>query len=151
MEKRISLGTGTRNCIELVIKERTGKHWEALTETKGFAISISGNVRIPYFECAGQCLNEIEELYKDGTLKKNKEKVLRIIELWREWHLNDLHAGTKKQTEYLNTVEYDGYSEACEKLKEAGLYEDNGYRYGHGWLFNPAPIEVVQELVELFN
>lgn len=150
-EKTLKLGKAKGNYISLTIKERTGKHWETFEQVKGYAISISGAVRVPYTECWGQCQDSIKELFEEGIFKNDKEKVYRIIELWNEWHLNDLNAGTKKQTEYLKKIGVEEYKEAVEKLKEVGLYEDNGYRYGSAWLFNPASDEIVKELEELFS
>jgi len=60
--------------------------------------SISGECNRHY----GQCLDEI------NPLTKNQK---RLIEIWRNYHLNDMNAGTPKQTELLNQMqdkyEYD--------------------------------------------
>lgn len=65
------------------------------------------------------------------------ESINSLNAVWGRWHLNDMKAGTKKQEtavkEYMKSHKYD-YSEVCEYLKEIGLYEDNGYRYGSAWL-----------------
>ncbi|MGL5713295.1 MAG: hypothetical protein ACRCX7_12635 [Cetobacterium sp.] len=137
--------------IELTLKETNGKHWETFENVKGIAISICGSVKIGEIESCGQCQDSIEALYKDGSLHKHADRVGRIVEIWNEWHLNDLKAGTKKQTEYLNKVGVVGYDEAVKALKDVGLYEDSGYRYGSDWLFNPAPNDIAEELIRLFD
>ncbi len=66
-----------------------------------------------------------------------------IKELWRKYHLNDMHAGTPEQEEALEkanllSVNDFDFDKACEFLKNAGLYEveyeGKPYRYGSGWL-----------------
>lgn len=53
-----------------------------------------------------------------------------------------------KYTAFVNHYEYD---HACEILKELGLYDDRGYKYGHEWLVEIVPDEVITELKELLG
>jgi len=49
--------------------------------------------------------------------------------------------------------EYD-FEAACEKLKEAGLYEDRGYVYGSKWLYEALPDGFqarLNKLIEILN
>ncbi len=77
-----------------------------------------------------------------------------ITDIWQKWHLNDTKAGTVKQQAFIDEWKtnnsYD-YTAACEALKEAGLYEDNGYKYGHSWLVDPLPEEVIKEITDIFE
>lgn len=84
-------------------------------------------------------------------------QVDRIMELARRWHLNDCTAGTPEQDkaveEGLNGRRYD-YGLACDILREKGLYEVTGphgvkYSYGHKWLLDVVPEEVIEELKSL--
>jgi len=63
-----------------------------------------------------------------------------------------MKAGTKAQTEAIEKWKSQGnrydYNSAVEHLKEIGLYDDNGYKYGHGWLYQPIPKSVIFELKE---
>lgn len=140
--------------IDIELRNRDkAVHWETLEEIENVPeLSICGgiwNSRHTDYETFGQCLDTIKEY-----LPKNKQ-VARIVEIWKEYHLNDLKAGTRKQTAFLNALEKQGweyeYNSACESLKQAGLYEDNGYKYGHGWLYQPIPDEIINEVKELIN
>ena len=62
-----------------------------------------------------------------------------------------------EQEEFVRQLRLSGwkydYTEACEKLKEANLYEvdHNGerYKYGHGWIFEEVPSDVLDFLESL--
>lgn len=101
--------------------------------------------------CAGQCLDTISK-YLD-TPEFNA-----IYRLWKLYHLNDMHAGTREQEEAIDVWKAKGngydYTEACEYLKSIGLYEveHNGkpYKYGHAWLFWPISENDLEEIKSLF-
>jgi hypothetical protein len=109
--------------------------------------SVCGEVWYPnksdVFMC-GQCIDSIWEYYGDQI--KDKDLFLEIKDLWEKYHLNDMNAGTLEQTRALKGKRFD-YTEACEYLKEKGLYEVDTeidgrimtYKYGHSWLYNPIP------------
>jgi hypothetical protein len=87
----------------------------------------------------------------------NDPKLKRIAALAERWHLNGLKAGTRAQDEVIEAHKsahpgwrYD-YTEACEILKAAGIYEDRGYKYGSAWLAETAPSEIEAEIRELFH
>lgn len=93
----------------------------------------------------GQCHREIAALWADMPL------VVRMTEVWARWHLNDMRAGTPKQeaaiTEHYGRprVGYE-FGQACQHLRRLGLYEDDGYKYGSAWLYEPLPQEIVDEV-----
>lgn len=81
--------------------------------------------------------NEIK--LKDGI---DKNSLLEFINLADKWHVNDLQAGTKQQTDlienYLSITKQDyEYNLVCKFLKEQNLYIDRDYYYGHAWLYKP--------------
>jgi len=90
----------------------------------------------------GQCIDLLVKIVKT-------KRIRRIEEIWNKYHLNDMKAGTKLQTEAIEhwreQNKYD-YTQACEYLKSIGLYEDRGYKYGHGWLYMPIPENILEEL-----
>lgn len=63
-----------------------------------------------------------------------------------------MKAGTPEQEnfirEWVKTNRYD-YKKACDALKDAGLYEIEGYKYGTKWLFEAVPEDVIQWLFSL--
>lgn len=106
----------------------------------------------------GQCLDEIAELFPQH------ETAQRLIAIWREWHLNDLTAGSPAQEAYLksNPVTYvypqSHYEVACDALKAAGLQPDlnylhNGkpYAYGTAWLRREIPADIAAEIETLLS
>lgn len=105
--------------------------------------------------CGGQCLDTIYHF------KKNNKTFLEVYDLWKKYHLNDMHAGTKKQEDFLkkyhkeNNMPYD-YTEDCKILEENNLLEDilpNGqkYKYGTGWLYEEIPEEDLQKIYKLLE
>lgn len=97
----------------------------------------------------GQNLDEINEYIHSDVFSE-------IYRLWKLYHLNDLHAGTKKQEEFVNKTfkeanESYNYNKACEILEEAGLLIDNGYKYGSGWLYEPIPEDDLKQIEGLIN
>ncbi len=77
-----------------------------------------------------------------------------ILDLWNKHHLNDLYMGTKKQMDYLTSIDFkpiDGskyYEEAKEILIKNGLYNDNGNIFGKKWYFQAIPHE---DLMQIYN
>lgn len=105
----------------------------------------------------GQCLDDIAKFVHNPTFKE-------IYRLWKKYHLNDMHAGTKEQENALNEAVEAGkfpsrsasyYTEHCEYLKSIGLYEVeyNGkpYRYGTGWICYDIPIEDIRKIEQLIK
>ena len=92
----------------------------------------------------------------------NRGRVSVFLVHWRRWHLNDLTAGSPAQEAFLraNPVSYtypeSHYDKAREALKVAGLNPDpnylhNGepYSYGHAWLREEVPADVLEFLAGL--
>ena len=87
---------------------KTGKDWEDLKEKMIVRLSIMGDLYYsrgrgrPCLEAWGQIDMSLEELDKDQwILPEDLDEVLKI---WKEYHLNDLQAGTKKQIELLKKI-----------------------------------------------
>ncbi len=101
---------------------------------------------------AGQCVNEVVSHFPDD------EKAQRMKEIWQEWHLNHITAGSPAQREYLkqhkvNDTKLSHYEQAVKQLTEAGLQPDpnyihNGkpYLYGTAWLKRTIPQEIIKEI-----
>lgn len=87
-------------------------------------------------------------------MTKENAELLDLLKLWRRWHLNDLCAGSNIQKEAL--LAWEGYPEAdykasCDYLESIGLLEERGYKYGHAWLFERVPNEVLNQLTDIFK
>lgn len=120
-----------------------------------FAMTGTINLRISRgIESFGQNLEDILELYP------NDEKLQRMVAVWREWHLNDMTAGSPAQEAALklNKDSYPGYpisyyDWACSVLHNRGLqpdpnymYKDKPYSYGSAWLRRELPKEIIAEI-----
>lgn len=122
------------------------KDWETLEEREMYVFAASASVK----GRLGQCLDFIHENAEKYIMPDSKQALFdRIYNVWNEYHLNDLQSGTKKQTNALTKELHrcDHYREACKYLDSIGLYEDKGYKYGHGWLCKEIPVEVVAEIM----
>lgn len=109
---------------------------------KGLTLSITGWAK----NSAGQNYEELYEKYVVGNPEfAKKTELARIIEIWKEYHLNDLTPGSPKQMELLKGKNL-GYTEAVEYLKTFDLDVDNGYAYGSAWLMTQIPHGIVAEL-----
>ena len=80
--------------------------------------------------------------------------IARLFEVWDRWHLNDVRAGSPRQSEFRRAhpdqfdVKYpvDHFANACGVLTRAGLNPDpeylldgEPYRYGSAWLHEDVP------------
>ena len=147
--------------LELESKEYNypKRNYDTLEEIDiGYIVSICGEVYkdsnkidmniVTAGQCLEECLHEVLNNPKDS--KENKELMRKIYSLWQEYHLNDLRAGTKTQTEFIRLHCKDmDYTQIKEKLKEVGLYEDRGYKYGTAWLIQAIPEKAIKEIINL--
>ena len=128
-------------------------------ELKDGAFSASaylckGKEEIAGGQCFSTVLCEVPEL-------RNNALFMEIVELWKTYHLNDLHSGTMKQEGYLelyskwhgvdDLLSVDHYKEACAVLKSAGLFDDNGVKYGQTWVKWELPNDVVNRLTKILE
>ena len=110
----------------------------------------------PRFSCAadcyrlgkhGQCLDALNPYMENNTLWN------MIYRLWKNYHLNHMHAGTKKQEQKLEEVFGDlpvDYEDKCDCLAEYGLLEDDGHKYGHDWLYWEIPADDLAIMKAIF-
>ncbi len=93
----------------------------------------------------------------------NTAKLNKFLAIWKEWHLNDMCAGSPNQREYLEAHPIENhravnnyFMAASGDLTDAGLNPDenylhNGapYKYGTAWLSKDLPLGVVSFLTAL--
>lgn len=113
-----------------------GERWESNSERQ------RGRER-DVTEC-GQCCNRIAGYFPED------KRAARMVEIWERYHLNDMRAGTPGQEGAIKAFKAMGwkydYSEACAKLAAIGLNPDKGYEYGHAWLFEEIPADIIKEI-----
>jgi len=157
MKKIISLGkidyngTGRKVnevTIEIEIKRNNTKDINLNPVLNGYSIfRMSANVynsKHTDIIAWGQMCDKLPKLFP------NNKDVKRLVEIWENWHLNDMNSGTKKQMDAVEKWEQNGnkydYTKVCEYLKSIDLHIDNGYQYGTSWLLNPLPSEIETEV-----
>lgn len=109
------------------------------------ALKKKDNGQIVFTACGryewwwGQCLDFMNDYLKwDFVWDK-------IYYLWKNYHLNDSHAGTMRQEEFIEMgiksweLKSHQYEEVKEFLMKWDMYEDKWYRYGSKWLYRPIP------------
>lgn len=131
-------------------------------------LSICGdiwNARHTDILCSGQCLDTIAE-YRDQL--SDPELFDQLFDLWQRYHLNGMHAGTPEQEKDIDDWKAAGnryeYTAVCDMLKSCGLYEVNytglsvgrrynnePYKYGHGWLVQELPGEVLLKVEHMLS
>ena len=137
--------SGRRNC-------RAELTW-ALNNGKFTMQAAIWNPRETDIYCGGQCVDEVCAYFP------NDKRAQRMLEIWREWHLNDMKAGSPAQEAFLkaNPVKsgypQSHYDAALASLKAAGLQPDesylrNGepYSYGSAWRHVNLPADIVAEI-----
>ena len=132
--------------MDIRLEKQICKDWKTLEEKQMYVFTASASGKGHY----GQCLDYIQQ-NAEKYIMPDEKRVLynRICDIWRKYHLNNSQSGTKKQTEALTKELHrvDHYREACKYLESIGLYEDKGFKYGHGWLCKEIPAEVVAEIM----
>lgn len=105
---------------------------------------------------SGQCLQEVmKRVSLCDTSRFDVEGFTEVYNLWRTYHLNDMHAGTPEQEEALKNCKSHDYTERCEYLQAHGLYEvehdGKPYKYGYSWLYEEIPANVLNRIKEIIN
>ena len=111
-----------------------------------------------YYNGGGQCLDTLMEIYKEQKVVV-PSKIKLLTELWEKYHLNDLHAGTPEQEDYLHSIGITGfannYKQCCEELKKVNLYEcewkgEKSY-FGGSWFHWDIPAEDIEKIKSLIQ
>lgn len=137
--------SGRKNC-------RAAFTWEFDGERFSMQAEI-WNPRGTDIYCGGQCVDTVAAYFP------HNKKVQRMLAIWREWHLNDMQAGSPAQRAELKKHDFAASGASSHFLwaqlilHDAGLEPDPGYthngkpyRYGSAWLTKPIPPEVVAEI-----
>lgn len=150
MERRFDFGKIDYNGIGRKVNRVTVD-----VEWDGAVFSASGaiwNARGTDCIVSGQMLDDpiVNESVDDDLYRA-------IREMWGKNHLNDLHAGTYRQTEALERAgltRASDYYEACKYLDDIGLLYDEwdggSYKYGSGWLTWPVDegdVETIERIM----
>lgn len=125
-----------------------------LKETdKGYCFAASGaiwnHIKTDMY-CGGQCLDTIAKYVRTPEF-------MEVHRLWKLYHLNDMHAGTREQEAAIDAWKQNNryeYKALYEHLKSVGLYEveheGKPYTYGSGWVYWDIPAEDLEKIKALF-
>lgn len=100
----------------------------------------------------GQCLDEIAKISRDPFVDL-------VTQTWRRWHLNDMQAGTLRQTKIVQESGLRAaadYDKVCALLAEHNLLIDketnqqHPYKYGSAWLVKVIPNGELNKIRALF-
>lgn len=145
MEENFIFRPGNYYRVEVKIElreNRRGYVWKdgAMKEVCGNTFSAMATVyRHNSFVSGGQCLDdpEVLDFIKNGKLcEKDKMIYLEIFRLWKNYHLNDMHAGCEHQKKGTPV------GEICPIC---------GYRYGSAWLYREIPEKDLEAIKHLFT
>ena len=137
-----------------IIESKSSLRYSLEWEIKDGRFSMCGDIWCPHRKdsiSGGQNIEEIAQAFPGNA------KVQRMAAIWREWHLNDMQAGSPAQMAFLKanpvTDRLNHYASACEALRAAGLQPDPNYihdgkpyKYGSAWLKKELPPEVIEEI-----
>lgn len=172
-------GIGRKNClvtVDIELRQKGGEPTFTINPTTKEKIptgkttpiyhelSICGNIWNHTHTdicCGGQCLDIIAEYISTPLFNE-------IYKYWKLYHLNGMHAGTPEQEKAVEKWKAQGnkydYTAVCEHLKNSGLYEVNytgasvgryyenePYKYGHGWLVQELPANVLDRIMEIIT
>lgn len=94
---------------------------------------------------AGQCVDALDEITKPAA-GWTLDEVREVRALWDRWHLNTMKAGCAHQTVVWEDEPYRRPS-----LELTQPCPETGYRYGHAWLTEPLPDDVIERVKHLFR
>ena len=132
--------------IKEVEKKKTNTDLKEIDKYK--TLSICGYSK----NIGGQILDILKSKDFEPTTNFNVEEFYKI---WDEWHLNDLHPGSRRQEDALKLAKIDNwannYNKACDYLKSINLYNDDGYIFGSSCLVEDLPLSVIKQIIEGVN
>ena len=153
MNKKFITKTQVIN-LSMKLEPKQGKNYTTLKQGTYDVLSISGSVKDKSPSGRGRPSdNSWGQVY--DSIKSPTPQLRKIIKIWKQYHLNDLTAGTKKQEDALKRAGIKGgasdFDNAVNYLKNHNLSPDRGYSYGGGWLIKPIPSSVKKEIIRLFR
>ena len=103
--------------------------------------------------CAGQIIDVLSNAITKYCAADTRDFWEEIKDLRENYHLNDMHAWTKKQEWYLknNRLDHLSYEKQCQILDCANLLVDEWYKYWSWWLTYQIPLRDLKRIENLFT
>jgi hypothetical protein len=158
MKKELCIGIAKdygKVVIEIEIREinRQVLDWDRVNPVEHpRELTISGHYRGSW----GQIYDELLDMdWKENFI--GNRNLVRLVLYWKQYHLNGMKPGTKRQMEFLEFAKscphikwnrLDHYETSIHLLKQHSLLVDydtyyTPYEYGSNWLFAELPPEVI--------
>lgn len=145
---------GDRLWIEIRLEPQSGRGFKSIehedVEGEFYRLSICGSGLYKGsrtrgdIDFGGQCVDMLADVTK---LERpwTAEQLADLLEIWKEWHLNDTTAGCAHQTP---VYAEDQYGRNVPSLELTPPCPETGYRYGHAWLIRTLPADVLARVRE---
>ncbi len=150
--------------ISLEPIDKSVKGTDLKTHDTGLKLSISASEwNLSRSDCTqcGQMQDSLKREFQDRKLKLKSvvsdNDFRKLLDIWNEYHLNDIKAGTEKQldliSQYRDSEKYadkDVFLDRPEAiLKDHNANPDGDWKYGHGFLFRPIPASEIKFIKDL--
>jgi hypothetical protein len=77
-------------------------------------------------------------------------EIAELEAIWARWHLNDMRAACAHMDPATLAREPNGYGgDRISTTDPANTCPESGYRYGHAWLYEPIPADVLADVARL--
>jgi len=150
-------GRSYRIEIEIEVFKEPGKKLSIDLEEveEPVRLSISGEIwRVRGCYGAGQIWDYIEKALRENGFKRlniPREYAEKLIEIWKEWHLNDVRAYCRHQKAIIKRIEKEnpellGDYDKLMEIPELKSCPACGHQYGSRWLYEPLPDDVLEFL-----
>lgn len=135
--------------VTLALTERTGSFTTTAHEPaeRVTRLSVIGGVRDGArrdYSTSGQIIDDVAAV-RDFAPGWTAQDVASLVAIWRRWHLNDTRAGCVHVPEPL--MEDTPYRRV--DLVNTPACPVTGHRYGHAWLMEEPPADVLAEFRRL--
>ena len=118
-------------------------------------LSITGEVYQPgeqrgYPSESGQITERLTDIAKPAAGWDFGE-IRELAQIWKRWHLNDLNAACAHMDTETLVREPDGFGGERIACGAANTCPESGYTYGHAWLVEPLPDDVIDDIKHLMR
>jgi len=155
-EKTYKIGNIGKQTVYVTIEinkvNRNTRDWNLNKINEYYTLSLTGEVkRGRRWEEGGQIDSTIREALERAEFVPSEDllysDIVDLLDIWEQWHLNDLTPGTQRQMLALRQAGIKGdYEKELEYLRSVGLEYDRGYHFGYSWLVRPIPEALIKRL-----
>ena len=139
--------------FDISLDKCEGQDYSSLESISTYSFSMCGSA--DKNSSGDQGIERLIDEYGVRIPPDQANDIYHLLDIWRRYHLNNMHPGTLKQERAIESWEKRevgySYTAASDYLKSIGLYKDRGYKYGTGWLICPIPAYEVKFIIDLHS